>query len=436
MLTVVADRMSGSHNDPVVVVGGDVIGVCCAYFLAKTGVRVLLLERDEICSGCSFGNLGLLAASHSVPLASPGVICKALQLMFNNESPFSIRSRADPQLAAWLWRFFRASRADGAFAATSALLKLVLASMALFEELASSKDVAFALEQRGVLELFATSKAYEEAANSAASLRAIGLRVDVLDAREAQAFEPLVVPGVRGGLLYLDDCHVLPAKFVRGLAVLAANAGAEIRDHTAVTDFSVSGNRVMGVKTPTSFHRASAVILAAGSSSPKLGNRLGIKLPVEPACGYFFTTTTPARSLFRPIMFSEVKALGRLLLPWEMNCALVEFWNLRKSMHRLTRGVLTRCANALVKSVNRYLLPEVSFDGVEPWSGYRPCSLDGFHIVGWSQRWSNLLYATGHGMLGLTLGPLTGEISTALVTGADPQYNMDRLLPSRFEDSL
>ena len=421
--------MSGSRDDPVVVVGGGVIGVCCAYFLAKTGVRVLLLEQDEICSGCSVGNLGLLAASHSVPLASPGVISKALQWMFNNESPFSIRWRADPQLAAWLWRFFRASGADGAFAATSALLKLVLASMALFEELASSKDVGFALEQRGVLELFATSKAYEEGANSAASLRAIGLRVDVLDAREAQAFEPLVVPGVRGGLFYLDDCHVLPAKFVRGLAVLAANAGAEIRDHTAVTDFSFSGNRIIGVKTATSFHHASAVILAAGSSSPKLGNRLGIKLPIQPARGYSFTITTPARSLFRPTMFSEVKAL---VTPMGDELRLGGVLELTE----INAPVDTRRANALVKSVNRYLLPEVSFDGVEPWSGYRPCSPDGFPIVGWSQRWSNLLYATGHGMLGLTLGPLTGEIVTGLVTGADPQYNMDRLLPSRFGDSL
>ena len=423
------DRISGSHDDPVVVIGGGVIGVCCAYFLAKAGIPVLLLEESEICSGCSFGNLGLLAASHSTPLASPGVIFKALRWMFNKKSPFSIHLRPDPQLVSWLWRFFRASRSHRSPTATAELLKLVLASMALFDELTSTNDFTFGLEKKGVLELFTTTEGFAAAENRAPALRDAGLNVDVLDAIAVKAWEPLAASGVRGGLLYHDDCHVQPANFVRGLAALAVKAGAEIQEHTAVTDFSVPGNRISGVTTDKSFHKASAVILAAGAASPKLAGALDVKLPVQAARGYSFTIPAPVRRPSRPIMFSEAKAL---LTPMGNELRLGGVLELTGA----GTEVDTRRAKALLKSCNRYLLPEISFDGVAPWSGYRPCSPDGFPIVGWSQRWPNLLYATGHGMLGLTLGPLTGQIATSLLKGEKARRDMARIVPSRFGNSL
>jgi D-amino-acid dehydrogenase len=128
----VVNQVRAAQSDPVAIVGGGVIGVCCAYYLAKAGVPVVLFEADEICSGCSLGNLGLLAASHSAPLASPGVISKALKWMFDAESPFAIKWRADPRLLSWLWKFLRASRTGENSAEHAGLLELVLASMKLF----------------------------------------------------------------------------------------------------------------------------------------------------------------------------------------------------------------------------------------------------------------------------------------------------------------
>jgi D-amino-acid dehydrogenase len=428
-LTKGTARITSARDERVVIVGGGAIGVCCAYFLANAGVRVLLLEENEICSGCSFGNLGLLAASHCAPLASPGVISKALHWMLRRESPFSIHWRADPQLAAWLWRFFRASRPAGAPAATAALLNMVLASMAIFEDLSGMGDLTFGFEKRGVLELFATTQGFAEAHARAQSLRNAGLKVEVLDARAAKTSEPMAAPGIRGGMLCLDDGHILPANFVRGLALLAGRAGAELREHAAIVDFKTVGNRVTGVTTAESVFPVSAVILAAGSASPNLARKLGIHLPVQPARGYSFTRPAHGWRPFRPIMFSESKAL---LTPMGNDLRLGGVLELTGMDSPVDIGR----ARALVKSSQQYLRPEISFDGIEPWSGYRPCSPDGFPIVGWSQRCSNLLYVTGHGMLGLTLAPLSGQIVADLVRGKEPRQDVARLRPSRFGNAL
>jgi D-amino-acid dehydrogenase len=349
--------------------------------------------------------------------------------MFDPKSPFSLGWRADPQLLVWLWRFLRASCSHGFLEATTDLLKLVLASMSLFEEISSSSDISFGLERRGVLELFATSKAYEEAANRVSSVRAAGLRAEVLNVREVQAFEPLVAASVCGGLIYRDDCHLLPAEFVHGLASLAAKAGAQILENSAVTDFGLLGGRITGVRTAGSFNKVSTVVLAAGSYSPTVAKKFGVQLPVQPARGYSFTVSMPQPAPTRPIMFAEAKAL---VTPMGNQLRLGGVLELTQ----INTPVNVMRAKALVDSVDRYLLPHISFNGVEPWSGYRPCSPDGFPIVGWSGRWSNLLYAAGHGMLGLSLGPLTGEIIASLVMGETPRHQMNRLLPSRFGDSL
>ncbi len=417
--------MFPEHDKPVAIVGGGVIGVCCAYFLAKAGVGVLLFEKDEICSGCSLGNLGLLAASHAVPLASPGVVSKALKWLFDSESPFAIRWSADPKLLSWLWQFFQASRSVDVAEATADLVSLVLASTKLFEELADSVDFSFGLEKRGTLELFATSRAFSEAGLQVPSLRAAGLRVDVLDAAGVQQFEPLASPDVCGGLFYYDDCHVLPAAFVRGLASAAGKAGVKIRPQDEVTGFELAGDRITTVNTRSHSIQVSAVVLAAGSYSPALLHKLEINLPVQPARGYSFTIPAPRLLPQRPIMFAEARAL---LTPMGNELRLggvLELTNRNTPVDALR-------AKALVRSIERYLLPQISFDWQQPWSGYRPCSPDGFPIVGWSQRSSNLLYATGHGMLGLSLGPLTGEIVSNLVTGASPRHDLTRWRPSRF----
>jgi D-amino-acid dehydrogenase len=423
-----AESRTVNASERVIIIGGGAVGVCCAYFLANSGFRVLLLEENEICSGCSYGNLGLLAASHCTPLASAGVIAKAIKWTFDPESPFSIHWRADPQLAAWLLRYVRASYFMSA-PATAELLRIVLDSMSLFDQLSRRDDLKFGYEKQGVLELFATRAAFRGASRRAESLRRAGLEVEILDSEATRLLEPAASANVYGSLLYKDDCHVQPADFVLGLANVAKSIGAEILEQSAITSLRTSGNCITGVCTRDSYFPASTVILAAGCATPALVKPLGISLPVQSARGYSFTAPGGGGNLLRPIMLAESKAL---LTPMGNDLRLGGVLELTE----IDSTVDTRRAQALVRSVRRYLSPEISFDGLEPWSGYRPCSPDGFPIVGWSQRWENLMYATGHGMLGLTLAPLTGQIAVELAAGRTLSNEMARFSSARFGSKI
>jgi D-amino-acid dehydrogenase len=426
------NRGSGTDRDaalPVIVVGGGVIGTCCAFSLSKDGVPVVLLEKDQVCSGCSFGNLGLLAASHSVPLAQPGVLSQALRWMFDPDSPFAVRWRIDPVLFRWLWRFYRASRAGGLENATGDLVKQVLASMDVYKQYEHHEGFHFGLEEQGLLELFVTEKSFEEAKRSAEMLRKACLRIDVLDRAQVIAAEPAAARTVIGGLLYHDDCHLPPATFVRGLAELSKQAGAVIHEGSEVTKFRVSNGTITAVETPGRTYDCSAVVLAAGSASAILARSLGLELPVQPARGFTFTVPRGGSWPARPLMFAEAKVLITLLGDQLRIGGTLELTDISSPIN-------VRRARSVAKRLHEYLDHPISVDGVEPWSGSRPCSCDGFPIIGWSGRYKNLLFATGHGMLGITLGPLTGQITSELVRGVPASMDLSRMSTHRFADSL
>jgi len=414
---------------PVVIIGGGVIGVCCAYELARAGVAAVLLERGEIGSGCSFGNAGLLAASHSIPLAAPGVVGKGLRWMFDAESPFALTLRADARLLRWLWQFWRACRASNLEPATAALTQLTLGSARLHAEFAAEHGAEYGYTQKGSIEIFVTSEGMADARESAELLRRMGLRVEILGPEETRAIEPCAAPGIAGGLFFPQDGHIVPAKFVRAMAAAAMKAGAVLRENCAVEKMEASGGRISGVRTSTGDIEASAVILAGGALSPRLAQPLGIHLPVQAGRGYSFTMPRADNWPERTIMFGEAKGL---LTP------MMDQLRIGGTLELVPPGAPAdaRRARAVVKKLGAYLTRPIAVEGIEPWSGDRPCSPDGLPVIGWSERYENLLYATGHAMLGMTLGPITGQIAAQLVRGEKPGMDMTRLRPGRFGGGL
>ena len=417
------------RNKPVVIIGGGVIGVCCAYALARAGVPVVLLERGEICSGCSYGNAGLLAASHSIPLAAPGVVAKALRWMFEPESAFALPLRADAQLLRWLWRFYWASRPSNLLPATTALTQLTLGSARLHAEFAAAHGAEYGYTQKGSLEMFATAEGLAEAQSSVKLLRRVGLQVEVLGPQETKALEPEAAPGIAGGVFFRQDGHIVPAKFVRAVAAAAAKAGAVLCENSEVVEVRTTAGHIGGVRTRESFHEAASVILAAGAASPLLAQALGIDLPVQSGRGYSFTMQRADNWPQRTLMFGEAKGL---LTP------MGETLRLAGTLELVPPGAPPnpRRTRAIARKLGAYLTRPVSIEGVEPWSGDRPCSPDGLPIIGWSERYANLLYATGHAMLGMTLGPITGQIAAQLIRKEQPGVDITRLRPGRFGAAL
>jgi D-amino-acid dehydrogenase len=407
------------------VVGGGVIGVCSAYYLAGDGWDVTLVEKGEVCCGCSYGNAGLLVPSHSVPLAAPGVWLKGLRWMLDPESPFYIKPRPSLQLAAWLWRFRAACTEAHVRRAMPVIRDLSHASLALYRELAATDGLDFGFRQEGVLAVFRTAGGYREGVYEAELLESVGIPTRALDRAAVHDVEPGLAPEVVGGVLYPDDGQVVPDRFVRGLARAAEARGVRVREATEVLGFRTDATRIAAVETTRGDLEADLVVLAAGSWSPGLGRALGLRVPIEPAKGYSVTYRRRPEGPRIPLMLMEAR-VGVTPMGETLRLAgTLELAGLDLSIDR-------RRVNAIVRGARRYVRGLERLEVLEIWRGLRPCTPDGLPLIGRSERLENLIVATGHATIGVSLGPVTGKLVAQIAAGAPPTLDLSALRPERF----
>lgn len=411
----------------VLIIGGGAIGVCAAHYVREQGRKVTLIDKGEVCSGCSYGNAGLIVPSHNVPLAAPGVISKGLRWMFNPESPFYIKPRLDLDLFSWLWKFRNACDERHVRRARPVLRDLSLASVRLFEGLAGLEGLDFGFERRGLLMLFKGEKGLEEGAEEARGAQEVGLEVRVLDAGEVRALEPDVRFEVAGGVFYPQDAHLIPDRFVRGLARHVAQKGVEIHASTEALGFETSGRSITTVKTTRGDFVADEIVLAGGSWSPGIVRDLRLKLPIQPAKGYSITFRRPPACPARPLVFAEAK-VG--VTP--MGDAVRFAGTLELAGHDLS--INRPRVEAILRAVPNYLpdLDPGHLELIEIWRGLRPCTPDGLPFLGRSRAYENLTVAAGHAMIGVSLSPITGRLVSQLVAKENPSIDLSALSVERF----
>ena len=198
-------------TERMIIVGGGVIGMCCAYYLAREGREVLVLEQEaENGNNCSRENAGMVVPSHFTPLAAPGVVTQGLKWLLDGESPFYVRPRLSLDLARWGLAFLLHANARHVTASAQLLRDLQLVSRELFKDLAGEFD--FGLERRGLLMLCETDEFLEEEVELATRARELGLRVEVCDPNRLAELDPDVEMKARGGIWYEQDCHLDPGK--------------------------------------------------------------------------------------------------------------------------------------------------------------------------------------------------------------------------------
>jgi len=419
---------SGTAARPTaIVVGGGVIGVCSAYYLARDGWEVTLLEKGEIASGCSYGNGGLIVPSHAVPLAAPGVWKKGLRFLLRRDAPFRIKPRLDLELASWLFRFHRSCTPEHTARSLPLLRDLGFKSLRLYEEMARLPGLDFGFRQDGLLYVYRSPKAFDEARQEAKLLDGAGIGSRILDDRETLAFEPNLLPGAVGGVLFPDDAQIVPDAFVRGLARVAEGLGVRVLTGTEVLGLQASGSRVTGVRTKDGRFGADEVVIATGSWSAGLTRDLGLRLPVQPGkgCSITFDRARPVPRL--PLLLAEV----RVFLTPLGNERLRIGGTLELS--GLDLSVDSRRVDAILRGARQYLreVPSPS-EGRPPWAGLRPCTPDGLPLLGRPGRFENLILATGHAMVGISLGPITGHLVAELACRRQPSIPLEALHPDRF----
>jgi D-amino-acid dehydrogenase len=412
----------------VVIVGGGVSGLASAHYCLERGHEVTIVERgpeDHDC--CSLGNAGFISPSHFIPLAAPGVVGKALRWLGDPESPFWVRPRLDPAFLAWSLRFWRASRPERARRAGPILRDLNLASRALFEELARRTGNEFGLTQQGLLLLFRSEAALDAERGHADQARALGMDATVLDRAGVAALEPGLTLDVIGGVHYPMDAHVTPQRLCAVLARLVRERGGAFAWESEVTGWRTSGRAVRAAVTTGGDQEGDEFVVAAGSWSRAVLRPLHVDLPLEPGKGYSLTLPDPPERPRRSLLLQEARVA---ITP--MGSTLRVGGTMELGARSL--GINPPRIRGIVRSMERYLptfTPE-RFEGVTPWSGLRPCSPDGLPYIGRSARHENLLVATGHAMLGLSMGPVTGSLVASLVSGEVPAIDLAPLRPERF----
>ena len=415
-------------NGHVAVIGGGVIGLCTALACTLRGRPVTVVERNGMeRDGCSFQNAGVIVPSHFVPLAAPGMVALALKWMWNPRSPFHVKPRASWELVDWAIKFWRAAGENQVRHAAPLLRDLALASRGCYQDLAGADD-DFAFEKSGTLMLCRTQHALDEEARTAGHARELGMAAAVLDAHRTAALDPGARMDIAGSVHYPDDCRLVPERLMASLERRAVRAGVQFEWNAEVKGWRCEGSHVRSLRLADGREiAADAFVICAGAWSAGLARSLGLHLPLQAGAGYSVTLAEPRSSPRLCAMLTEARVAvtpmgGALRFAGTMELAGLN-------------GVFSPArAQALMDAVPRYY-PEFSradFAGVKPWRGLRPCSPDGLPYVGRAARYDNVAVATGHAMLGITLGPITGKLVADIVSGERPKIDITMLSPDRY----
>ena len=420
-----------SERTDVLVLGGGVIGLACALSLLKNGATVRVLEQGLPGCGSSHGNCGTITPSHSPPLAMPGMIGLALRSMLRADAPLYLNPRFDLARLRWLagfashcnWRDFRH--------ATNARFALLQRSRQLLAELLRVERIDCDFAEDGVLYAYRSrAKLAADERHHAAVLDGLGIEVQRLHGDEVERREPSLKPGVVGGFFHPGDARLRPDQYVAGLARRVVELGGIIETGACITDFVIrrtagEAQHVSTVLAGRGTFSGTEVVMALGAWSPLLAKKLALRLPMQPGKGYSLTYAKPGL-LPRPALV--LREASVCVTQWHDGYRLgstMEFSGYSEGLNRTRLDALRRgAAEGLVEPAKAEL--------VEEWWGWRPMCVDELPIIGRSQRHANLLLATGHGMLGVSLSSATAELVTAMLGGPASPVDAHPFAPARF----
>lgn len=415
-------------NKRVIIVGAGITGISTAYYLNKAGLDVTIIDKDEAGDNCSYGNAGMIVPSHFIPLSSPGVVGKGLRWMLKADSPFYIKPRFNKDLINWGWKFMRAATEKRANAAAPVLKDLLLKNRELLIELEQIENLNFGLQKKGLFMFFNTNKGYEDEKHIIAKANKLNMPAKLLSAAEVKKMEPNLKMNILGAGYYPDDAHFYPGALMDGLKAVLKRKEVKFLLNSPVKGLVKRGETITGVQTSGGkIHYCSDVVICTGAWTPSLNKAFGISLPMQAGKGYSITIKKPKVVPNHCSMLSEAYVAVTPMNGTLRFAGTMEMTGLDTSINQ-------KKITALKKAVSNYL-PDYSSDNFldqDIWVGLRPCSPDGLPYVGKLAQYTNAYVSTGHAMLGMSLGLISGKIISNLIKTGETESNHSLMHPDRY----
>lgn len=409
----------------IVIIGGGIIGLSCAYYLHKSGHQVTVIDQSKMAGGASYVNAGYLAPSHLIPLAAPGVMKQGIKWMFSDKSPLYIKPRLDPQFLKWAWAFNKSCNQAKVNKAVPIMKEIAVLGRDLYNEIRQEEGFSFQLEKKGLFMLCQTEHMLEKEAHLVDIAVKEGLKARMHSAAEIQEMMPDAALQIAGGTYFECDHHTTPGEFMSELKTYLINAGVVIRQEEKVIDLAVTGNTITALQTDKAQYQPDEVVLAAGSWTSMLSRKLNINLLLQAGKGYRVQTKATTGITY-PSILAEAKIAVTPMNGFTRFAGTMEIAGINHSIN-------TNRVDAITQGVLNYF-PEVQLTNEEKQDaacGLRPVTPDGMPYIGKSGKCKNLTLATGHAMMGWSLGPSTGKLVQEIIDDAKPSMNMDLFHPDR-----
>jgi D-amino-acid dehydrogenase len=411
----------------VVVIGGGVIGLTAAWALRKRGWNVTVVTNREFGYGASRVNAGWISPGWAEPVPSPGLVRTSMRWMLSSSSPLYIQPRPSPEFLRWVVEFWRHCNATDFWHGVDALAGLGKQAFATFDEMRAD-GIAYEEHRDGILFVFLTPAGLDAQMEVFARFTPLnGLQIQgPIVGDDLRQMEPNLTNRVYGGIWMTQERSIRPDSLNRGLVAWLEEKGVDLRSNTTVEGLTVERDRVTNVVLDRGRIETDAVLIAAGSWTPAIARYAKRRVPIQGGKGYSLDYTPSPVEIRHPI---EIFDYRHVITPLD-------------GMTRLAGTMEFSGNNAIIRPERVAAIVRGTANIIRDWptdlsipvvgSGLRPMSPDGLPIVGNLKGYRNLAVATGHGMMGLTLGPATAVAIADFMTNNGSRDILKPFDPARF----
>ncbi len=413
----------------VTIVGAGIIGLCSAYFARKKGFEVWVIDRNpEGADSCSTGNAGMIVPSHFVPLAAPGMVKMGMKMMFKSKAPFAFKIPPTLDQILWSWMFMGKCDPEHVAKCETIIRDMNLESRKLYEAMTEDLGIGYQLVKKGLLMLCKTMQTLDAEAKLAKRANEIGVKATVHNPSELQVIDPTVTMNVMGGVHFHDDCHLTPHDFLGALRKKLHEMGVHFDlGRAGVTHLNSVQDKVEVVTARGEKFDSDFVVIATGVWSREIAKQLGIGMPMMAGKGYSMTLENPVET---PTVCSLLMEARVAVTPMQNGVRFGGTMELGEPDDEVNLDKV----KGIVESIPSYFpkFQEQDFVDQKVWYGFRPCSPDGLPYVGKVRNNPRVIMASGHSMMGLSLGPITGMLVSEILAVEETTLPINQLNPNRY----